>query len=245
MQIYIARDGQTHGPYSLEAIQAHLASGHVVPGDQAWFEGAPGWMPLHQVDGVKIEQGSLPPAAPVEVAAVQAYPHQIPLQPQSHPVPRHFPAQVNPQSYAQPHMQDDPEVERLVFEVTPTLKPSVVWLCCTLGLYTLFFIMDMLSNKACRYRLTTQRLVVTTGLVSRHVEEVELYRVKDVTVQQGFFGRMLNYGNVLVQVNDASTPYVLLRNVERPLQLKEQIRDQFRSARRSEGIRSVEYFPSA
>jgi uncharacterized RDD family membrane protein YckC len=63
MQIHINRDGQNYGPYSLDEARQYLASGNLTATDLAWFEGAPGWMPLSQVPGMA-------PAA--QAAAVQA-----------------------------------------------------------------------------------------------------------------------------------------------------------------------------
>ena len=50
--IHISRDGQQFGPYTVEDAQTHLASGALLATDQAWYEGAPDWMPLDQVPGV-------------------------------------------------------------------------------------------------------------------------------------------------------------------------------------------------
>ena len=52
MQIHIDRQGQRFGPYPLEQVNQYLASGNLLPTDQAWYEGAPGWMPITQVPGV-------------------------------------------------------------------------------------------------------------------------------------------------------------------------------------------------
>ena len=52
MMIHISRDGQQFGPYTVEDAQTHLASGALLATDQAWYEGAPDWMPLDQVPGV-------------------------------------------------------------------------------------------------------------------------------------------------------------------------------------------------
>jgi hypothetical protein len=50
--IHITRGGQKYGPYSSEQTRAMLASGQLSVSDQAWYEGAPGWMPLNQVPGI-------------------------------------------------------------------------------------------------------------------------------------------------------------------------------------------------
>lgn len=50
--IYISRGGQQYGPYSSEQTRAMLSSGDLSGSDQAWYEGAQGWMPLNQVPGI-------------------------------------------------------------------------------------------------------------------------------------------------------------------------------------------------
>ena len=62
MLIHVNRDGEQFGPYTIEDLNAYLAQGSILPTDQAWYEGAAGWMPMDQVPGVV-----LPGAAAVHV----------------------------------------------------------------------------------------------------------------------------------------------------------------------------------
>jgi uncharacterized RDD family membrane protein YckC/Tfp pilus assembly major pilin PilA len=71
MQIHINRDGQNFGPYSLDEVRQYVASGNIVLTDLAWYEGAPGWVPLGQVPGVG---PAARPAAAAPVAAPAAAP---------------------------------------------------------------------------------------------------------------------------------------------------------------------------
>jgi len=52
MLIHIQRDGQQFGPYTLEDLNQYLADGSLLPSDLAWYEGAQGWVHMHQVSGV-------------------------------------------------------------------------------------------------------------------------------------------------------------------------------------------------
>jgi hypothetical protein len=64
MQIHIARDGKATGPFSLEEVNRQLAAGTLTLTDQAWYEGAPAWMPLSAVPGVTGATAAAPrPAA--------------------------------------------------------------------------------------------------------------------------------------------------------------------------------------
>jgi uncharacterized membrane protein YdbT with pleckstrin-like domain len=95
-----------------------------------------------------------------------------------------------------------------------------------------------------RYRLTTQRLFAQTGLIAKHVEEVELFRVKDVTLSQGVLHRMLGVGTVTVLSTDDTAPRLELAGIPEPLAAKEAIRGAFRAARQREGLRTGEFIPS-
>lgn len=65
MEIFISRNNEKHGPYSLEQIQGFLASGQMQGSDHAWYEGVKGWVPLSQVPGVQMPKaGSVPPPPP-------------------------------------------------------------------------------------------------------------------------------------------------------------------------------------
>jgi len=46
MPYWISRDGQKHGPYSLEVLQRLLAEGKLGPTDLVWLKGSPEWIPL-------------------------------------------------------------------------------------------------------------------------------------------------------------------------------------------------------
>lgn len=59
MEIYLGRNGQREGPYSVEEVKRRLAGGQVRPGDLAWHEGLASWVPIGQLSGLGI-----PPAVP-------------------------------------------------------------------------------------------------------------------------------------------------------------------------------------
>lgn len=98
--------------------------------------------------------------------------------------------------------------------------------------------------KSCRYRLTTQRLFVRRGWLAKHVNELELYRVKDVVVDQGGLSRLLGYGTITVLADDDTTPAVRLVRVSSPTKVKEMIRTQYRAARVREGVHPTEFMHS-
>ena len=49
MNLYLTRDGQTFGPYTVEQAREYLATGQFLELDFALFEGQTDWQPLGQL----------------------------------------------------------------------------------------------------------------------------------------------------------------------------------------------------
>ena len=80
MQIYVGKNGQQLGPFTLDEVNRKLADGTFSGSDLAWYEGAAGWAPLSGVPGVNIRPA---PVAPI----VAPSPAAIPVQPAPAPAP--------------------------------------------------------------------------------------------------------------------------------------------------------------
>jgi hypothetical protein len=69
MQIYVGKNGQQLGPFSLEEVNRKLADGTFAASDLAWYEGAAGWAPLSSVAGVVIPPAPAATPAPAPAPA--------------------------------------------------------------------------------------------------------------------------------------------------------------------------------
>ncbi|MEY2529509.1 MAG: domain 2 [Verrucomicrobiota bacterium] len=81
MQIFVGKNGQQLGPFSLEEVNRKLAEGTFAATDLAWYEGAAGWAPLSSVAGVTIPPAAAAAPAPVPVPASAPTPAPIPIRP--------------------------------------------------------------------------------------------------------------------------------------------------------------------
>lgn len=52
MQIFIAKNDQQTGPFSIEQLESMIAAGMIQITDMAWHSELPNWMPIHQLLGV-------------------------------------------------------------------------------------------------------------------------------------------------------------------------------------------------
>lgn len=80
MQIYVGKNGQQLGPFSLEEVNRKLADGTFAGTDLAWHEGAAGWAPLSGVAGVVIPSPATA-SAPAPAPIVAPAPSVAPVQP--------------------------------------------------------------------------------------------------------------------------------------------------------------------
>lgn len=69
MQVHVDRGGERFGPYSIEDVNAYLASGTLLPTDLAWHDGMTDWVSIEEIPGVTMTEGSPPPAPVAEAAA--------------------------------------------------------------------------------------------------------------------------------------------------------------------------------
>jgi uncharacterized membrane protein YdbT with pleckstrin-like domain len=93
------------------------------------------------------------------------------------------------------------------------------------------------------YEITTERIVIRTGLLSRHTNELELYRVRDYSLVEPFWLRLVGCGDIVLATADRSTPHVILHAVPRATELKDQIRAHTERMRQRRGVRDLELDP--
>lgn len=93
---------------------------------------------------------------------------------------------------------------------------------------------------AVRYELTAERLRVRSGIFTRHLEEIELYRVKDTELTIPFWQRIVGIGTLRVISSDHTNPNLPLRGIADPESVRERIRSACEAVRRARGVRELD-----
>lgn len=75
---------------------------------------------------------------------------------------------------------------------------GIVILILLLPFAGLLFLARFITWKTSEFAVTNQRLIVKVGWIRRNTLELLLKKVEAVSVDQGIFGRMLDYGNIVV-----------------------------------------------
>ncbi len=97
-----------------------------------------------------------------------------------------------------------------------------------------------IAVKSTRYKLTEQRLFVDEGILTRVSDELELYRVKDLTVIRPFFLRLVGRGSILLHTSDKTHPRLYLRGIRDLDSVRDQIRQLVELWRERKHVREVD-----
>lgn len=98
----------------------------------------------------------------------------------------------------------------------------------------------MIRTACHTYTLTTQRLRERSGVLAVQVDELELYRVKDIAVRQPVSQRILGRGKIVLLASDRSTPRVVLNAILAPAKVADLIRVHVEQCRVQKGVREID-----
>ena len=98
------------------------------------------------------------------------------------------------------------------------------------------------ENMAARYDICRDRLVVREGIFIKSLDEVELYRVKDVRLDFSLINQMAGIGTITVTSSDETTrgAPLVLRHVERAAHRREELRRLVEAARQKRRVREID-----
>ena len=92
-----------------------------------------------------------------------------------------------------------------------------------------------------RYRLTDDKLIVSTGLLSINEEEIRLYRIMDVTLKRSFGERLWGLGTIHICSSDKTTPELDIKRVRQSSDVKEMLSDMVEAARKKNRVSAREF----
>jgi hypothetical protein len=91
------------------------------------------------------------------------------------------------------------------------------------------------------YIITTERIKIVRGLISRKIENFELIRIQDLDYKQAVTERMFGIGDIFIRGQDPSNPNIILRNVAHPEEVYEVLRRAWLEARKRYGLQFREF----
>lgn len=131
----------------------------------------------------------------------------------------------------------DGGTERTLFSGNPAPLHSIGrWALAvvTLGIAGLVY---WLESRSTRFEITTQRVRIERGLLSKSTQDIELYRIDDIVIEQPFGMRLLGHGRLILRSTDRSLPEVRIAGVPGFAPLADQLREQALRERERRGIK--------
>ena len=231
MRLFIYKEGRQLGPFSLEETRAQVLSGTLASSDWAWAEGATQWVALKSVPGFSTLVAQVVTSAEVPSPGPSAV-----VTPAEEELWSGRPSQIlNLRLYF------FWLIVLLGVLFALSIRPDAWPALAVLGpLALLQIVIRNLRLRACHYVVTTQRVRVARGLFSRNIQEIELFRVKDLAVHQWFFQRLFGLGTITILSGDPQNPRLILSAIPRALELRERLRHEVIRLRQLYNVRELD-----
>ena len=95
----------------------------------------------------------------------------------------------------------------------PTVLLGILTLVILIGLY--FIIKAWVESRTTEIAITNKRIIAKFGFIRRDTIEINLSKVEALRVDQGFWGRILGFGTIIM--SGAGTAVQPIKNIADPL----------------------------
>jgi membrane protein YdbS with pleckstrin-like domain len=89
------------------------------------------------------------------------------------------------------------------------------------------------------WMISSRRIEVERGWLSKKVDTLELWRIKDVEFQQGLWERISGVSTIVITANDDKDPVVEIRGVPGGRSIYDQLSNAVMSARQQRGVMNL------
>jgi uncharacterized membrane protein YdbT with pleckstrin-like domain len=115
-------------------------------------------------------------------------------------------------------------------------------LLCLVGVGLVLVLVKWIANLATTYEVTADRLILHKGILAKSIDEIELYRVKDVRIDFTIINQIADIGTITLTSSDETTrdAPLVIRDVDHARARRESLRDLVNAARRQRGVREID-----
>ena len=115
-------------------------------------------------------------------------------------------------------------------------------LTCFAGVGFVLIGIRWLKNRSASYEITDQRLIIRRGILFKTIDEIELYRIKDVRLGYSLLNQMTDIGTITLTSSDRTTAggEFILRDIPMARDRREGLRKLVDRARQRRGVREMD-----
>lgn len=92
-----------------------------------------------------------------------------------------------------------------------------------------------------KYRLTQEKILIETGILSIKQEEIQLYRIMDLTLNRSLWQRIFGVGTIHCCSADKTTPEFDIKDIKNPEEVKELLSKQIEEQRDKKRVSGREF----
>lgn len=123
-----------------------------------------------------------------------------------------------------------------------TLVGWLTLLLCLVGVGLLIILVQWIRNLDMTYELTEDRLILRKGIFVKSVDEIELYRVKDVRMDFTLINQWAGIGTISIDSSDETTREgaLVMSHIDRAAERREELRRLVDAARQKRRVRELD-----
>jgi len=103
------------------------------------------------------------------------------------------------------------------------------------------------ENLAAKYEITEERLIIRRGILSKSIDEIELYRIKDIKIDFTLINQIAGIGRLTIASSDETTRAgdLVIAGIDRAQERRETLRRLVDAARQKRNVREIDMHPDA
>jgi uncharacterized membrane protein YdbT with pleckstrin-like domain len=132
-------------------------------------------------------------------------------------------------------------VAGILLAILGTMGLGLYWLILSVAAIGIV-LWRWLENLASKFEITEERLVIRRGIIAKSVDEIELYRIKDVRINFSIINQIAGIGTISISSSDETTRDgdLVIRDVERAQARREDLRRLVDTARLKRRVREID-----
>jgi uncharacterized membrane protein YdbT with pleckstrin-like domain len=134
--------------------------------------------------------------------------------------------------------------EDLIWEGRPTWKAWALswiagWVLLPLVVGLFLLVPVWIRTRSTRWKLTSRRIETETGLLSKRVDTLELWRIRDIEFTQSLMDRIVGVACLSITAHDGSSPVLQVRGLPGDRAVYDRLMSALMVARQQRGIMNL------
>jgi uncharacterized membrane protein YdbT with pleckstrin-like domain len=113
------------------------------------------------------------------------------------------------------------------------------WMLLPILLGAFLLVSVWMKTKGVRWKVTSRRIEREAGLLSKRVDTIELWRIRDVEYRQSLLDRMFGVSSLVVTAHDGVSPVLVIRGMPASRASYDSLMSAVMEARQQRGIMNL------